>query len=191
MAIFEEFAFDPTAFMSGQMLSKNWLCDHLYDRYIGESPVIWIFGGWYATTNFILRTKNKIKPSSVISFDADEKATLGAKIFNESYIWKGEFNALTVDVDNIRYDGTFGKSPDIIINTSCEHMGMEWFHNIPEGTYVVLQSNNMNHDDHESDMTSLDEMEERYPLGNLDYRDELSFSYETWGFTRYMVMGWK
>jgi hypothetical protein len=192
MPIYERHAFDPTAFMSGQMLSKVWLCEELEEVAAPDVPfTIWILGGWYATTNFLLRSRGKLPIKNVLSFDLDPEATQGAKILNETSIFLGGFNAITKDVNTLRYP-SHGGSPDIVINTSCEHMeDRAWFDNIPDGTLVALQSNNMNHGDHTSDTTSLEEFVAAYPLSVYDMRGAKHFEYADWSFDRYMVIGEK
>ena len=39
--------------------------------------------------------------------------------------------------------------------------------------------------------TSLDNFKQRFPLSKYEYTGEIEFNYDTWGFTRYMVIGIK
>jgi hypothetical protein len=68
---------------------------------------------------------------------------------------------------------------------------MEWFDRIPKGTRVILQGNNMPHDDHVVHSTTIDDFVNHYPLSKIVYRGELRFVYPEWKFTRYMLIGYK
>ena len=69
---------------------------------------------------------------------------------------------------------------------------MTWWNNIPSGKRVVLQGNNMVHEGEEVTIsTSLDNFKQRFPLSKYEYTGEIEFNYDTWGFTRYMVIGIK
>ena len=82
---------------------------------------------------------------------------------------------------------------DLIINTATEHFpSMAWWNNIPSGKRVILQGNNMVHEGEEVTIsTSLDDFKQRFPLTEYEYAGEIEFNYNTWGFTRYMVIGIK
>ena len=68
---------------------------------------------------------------------------------------------------------------------------MEWFDNIPIGTRIVLQGNDMPHDDHHVHSSTLDDFVNQYPLSEYMFTGTKKFQYETWGFSRYMVIGVK
>lgn len=194
MPIFEPHPFDPTAFMSGQMISKIWLCEELERVIVDNKPnTIWIMGGWYASTNFLLRIRGKLPIRNCISFDMDQQATRGALILNETSIFLGQFQAHTFDINSLDFsDRQFGRAPDIVVNTSCEHIDDDrWFDAIPKGTIVVLQSNDMPHDDHSSNLTCVEDMQVRYPLSEVLFSGEKFFDYEEWSFSRFMTIGVK
>lgn len=199
MAIFERHSYDPTAFMSGQMISKIWLCEeleniwgsHELEMYAANPATIWIYGGWYATTNFLLRARGNLPIRNCLTFDVDPEATRGALILNETYIFLEQFNAITQDINQIEHP-SFGGKPNIIINTSCEHIeDNTWFDRIPTGTLVVLQSNDMPHEDHHANRTSVDDMIALYPLSDLLFSGEKHFEYADWSFNRFMLIGFK
>lgn len=190
MAIFDPHSFDPTAFMSGQISSKLWMARNLEELCPQPSSRVFVLGGWYCVTNFILRSRDVLPIHEVYSFDADPEATKGALILNENWIYREEFKAVTQDVNTLDYLG-WGLPPDIVINTSTEHMeGRDWFDNIPQGTWVVLQSTNMPDDDHHHGVGSLEELKAKFPLDQV-FADTLHVDYETWSFDRFMVMGRK
>jgi hypothetical protein len=111
-------------------------------------------------------------------------------MLNENWVWQEwAFKAYTGDCNELQ---PAVSCPDMIINTSTEHFDkLDWWHNIPEGMIVVLQGNNMIHDDHCVDFDCLDKFKETFPLSETYYSGQLDFKYETGGFSRYMVIGKK
>lgn len=191
--IWEEFAFDPSAFMSGQNMSKQWLCESLEEVAraldMTNPHTIYVLGGWYCLTNFMLQVRGNLPIHRTYSFDSDERAAIGAKILNEPYIWTGQFEAHTADVNKIDYTE---HTPNIVINTSVEHMtDNEWFERIPNGTVVAIQATNMPNHDHKNKFYSADELRKAYPMFKTLIWGSKNFQYETWGFDRFMVIGVK
>ena len=178
---------DKDAFSSGQVGSKIWLCEqleHLFDNI----DTVWIYGGWYGITAFLLQSRGKLTIDRIRSYDLDPTCESVADMINENWVYQDwKFKAHTTDCNTL-----IPTSVDLIINTSTEHFDtMEWWDNIPSGTHVALQGNNMPHDDHVIHSTSLDDFCHLYPLDKIIYRGELDFVYPTWGFTRYMQIGIK
>jgi len=56
---------------------------------------------------------------------------------------------------------------------------------------VVLQGNNMPHDDHHITTRSAREFSEQFPVSERLYLGEREFVYPNWKFTRYMLIGIK
>lgn len=212
---FAPFSFDPTAFMTGQLESKLWLCAALEGVLKAETsrlapytkPVpslghpmganIWVLAGWYCLTNLLLRTRNSMLIRKVHSFDSDEEATHGARILNEAFELREEFAAHTLDINTLSYmDGEYGGTPDILINTAVEHIdGRGWWDNLTRDSctpLVVLQSNDMEHlDEHINTVTSEDDLLEQFPMTRVLYRGSKHFDYDTWSFNRFMLIGYK
>jgi hypothetical protein len=188
--------------MSGQTLSKIWLCKELERTVLAHCPGVirkrptkpyrvWVLGGWYCLTNLLLRSRGNLPLAKVVSLDIDPKATAGACILNEAFIFERTFEAATADVNDLSYE-EYGGRPDIVINTACEHMSdQSWFYNIPDGTIVALQSNDMKHEDHISEIRSEDDMGDEFPLEHVWMTGRLPFKYETWSFNRFMTIGVK
>lgn len=177
------------AFSSGQLGSKIWLADELVNYVnLDEPQRIWLLGGWYAVTNNILSIKN-FPIEHVVSFDIDPAVANVACKINKLWHWHGRFSAITQDINTIQYTNPL---PHIVINTSVEHIkSHDWFNNIPAGILVVLQSNNMDHDDHHVHHNSVDELVKDYPMSRVLYTGGRRFDYDTWSFTRWMVIGIK
>lgn len=176
---------DTDAFSSGQIGSKIWLCEEL-ESLNWHSGLTHIYGGWYGITAFLLLSRGKFKVDKIRSLDIDPHCQEVADMVNENWVWQEwRFKAFTQDCNN--HKGQYG---DLIINTSTEHFEtMDWFNNIPKGTRVVLQGNNMPHDDHIVHTTNLEEFKKQYPLDYIDYSGEKEFVYPDWKFTRFMLIG--
>jgi len=175
------------AFSSGQIGSKLWLVEQL-EKSFESIDSISIYGGWYAVTAFLLLTRNNIKINKIKSIDVNPECESVADMINEFYVWQNwKFKAFTADCNKMLYEPA-----DLIINTSTEHFdSTAWFDNIPEGTCVALQGNNMIHDDHYSQFKSLTHFKKTYKLQNYLFLGEKKFKYPNWSFTRYMSIGIK
>ncbi|MEZ4872198.1 MAG: hypothetical protein R2827_08115 [Bdellovibrionales bacterium] len=91
--------------------------------------------------------------------------------------------------------GSMGKTrssppPDIVINTSTEHMPHStWWENIPPGQWVVLQNTDMRIDDHVNRVESVQEFIEKFPMSEVLYSGELYFDYRNESsFKRFMLI---
>lgn len=187
---------DLDAFSSGQMQSKIWLVENL-EKVLTKPPEagyrIWILGGWYGLTNTILRIRNNIPIQHVRSFDIDQTACFLADKINSLWEWKQwQFKSIVQDVNELKYELYDENFPHVVINTSVEHMeDREWFNNIPTRTLIVLQANNMQHDDHCKLYSHEDELIEEFPMSRIVFADRIHFDYGEWKFDRYMIMGYK
>lgn len=177
------------AFSSGQMSSKLWMCQELEKLDHSYPKKIWIFGGWHGLSALLLLSREILPILSIRSFDIDPACQPIADILLENWVWQEwKFKACTKDCNNLTYDDY----PDIIINTSTEHFhSKKWFDSIPKNTMIVLQSNDMKHEDHITCFKKLDDFINFYPVKKLLYKGQLDFKYPTWGFSRFMLIGKK
>lgn len=178
---------DKDAFSNGQIDSKLWLCEEL-ERMGWFSSMTHIYGGWHGVLGFLLLSRGRFQVHKIRSLDIDPSCQPIADMINENWVIKDwQFKALTQDCNT--WKGPFA---DLIINTSTEHFdSMEWFDRIPAGTRVVLQGNNMPHDDHVVTTNSLKEFKDRYPLNKYMFEGSKDFMYPDWKFTRFMTLGVK
>lgn len=174
-------------FSSGQISSKIWMCEEL-EKIKWKCKLTQIYGGWYGLSAFLLLSRKIYQVEKIQSFDIDPSCEPIADLLNENWVWeKWKFKAYTKDCNNIT--DSFG---DVIINTSTEHFkSLRWFENIPVGTKVVLQGNNMKHNDHFIYTEKLENFVSLYPLSKIFYQGSLKFEYPTWNFTRFMLIGIK
>ena len=185
---------DKDAFSSGQILSKIWLAENLervIDQQLITTPLsILILGGWYGTLNLLLRARDTLKIEKVRSVDIDQEACEVADAVNKAWVWQDwQFKAICDNANSFQYST---QEFNVVINTSIEHIdSRQWFLNIPKGTIVALQSNNMQHDDHCHNHVSLDHFKQEFSLSDVWYSGEKLFSYPDWQFTRFMIIGVK
>jgi len=179
--------FNKDAFSNGQIDSKLWLCRQL-EKLEWTSKLTHVYGGWYGILAFLLLSREQFKVDRIESFDQDTSCEPIADMINNNWVIKEwQFKAHTADCNYPSHS-----NPDLIINTSTEHFEqMSWFDMIPPGTRVVLQGNNLVHDDHFGNAQDLAEFEEKYKLEHVVYRGTLNFNYPDWSFTRFMIIGIK
>lgn len=180
---------DKDSFSSGQIGSKIWLCEEL-ERLFDSIDSTWIYGGWYGMSAFLLQSRGNIRIGQIRSYDQDPHCETVADMINENWVYQDwKFKAETQDCNLLDLDKN---GPDLVINTSTEHFEcLDWWNNIPKGTTVALQGNNMPHEDHHIHSSSLDEFVKTYPVSNLLYQGQREFEYPTWKFTRFMLIGVK
>jgi len=193
-------------FSRGQMQSKLWLIQELKqvlnntDHQLPKINEIVQYGGWYATVaHFIFK---EFSPSQYYSLELDPVCIDIADDFNAEQCYDGwKFKSIPMDVNDIHWrDRSFpayihtrdGReielklTPDLIINTSCEHMDDSWFKNIPRGTLVCLQTNNyFENEQHVNCVASVNEAISKYKFSKLFYSGEL----DTQMYKRFMLIG--
>jgi hypothetical protein len=168
-------------FWKDQLRSKSWLVNELIKHTRVESPNIFIFGGWYGVLAQLV--SDTYKTANITSVDIDPNC-------------KEYGTRLALPTDNIlfltgdmRYF-QYNSPPDIVINTSTEHITQEtfdkWRHDIPSNTITVLQGNNFySCHDHIRCAESLDEFNIHNPLTKILYSGTL----ECYGYERFMTIG--
>jgi len=191
-----EFNWD--AFSSGQILSKIWMLEEwerVYPR--AQNPeVIWLLCGWYGQLAFMIQVRGQQNIDYIRSLDLDEDAKKKAYQLNEAWVQSDKFQAHKVDIRDVRWTTPSdyqSRLPDWIINTSCEHvLTNDWWPNVPSGQKVILQGTDMEHDEHVTELNSLEKMRSTFHLTNTWFVGEKHFAYSNgFKFTRYMLIGTK
>jgi hypothetical protein len=129
----------------GQIESKSWLVDELEECIMPDStPNIYIFGGWTGILANMILQSPIINTEKIRSIDIDpwcESIADEVNKIHEMNDWK--FKAITADMATYQYQSDI--RPDIVINTSSEHITQDcydqWYDNIPSGTLVIVQGN--------------------------------------------------
>jgi hypothetical protein len=192
------------AFSQGQLDSKLWLIETVKTLNLGIGRA-WTLCGWIGTLGyFMLIHKQALGLESVRSFDIDDRCENLAETLNRSDVRDGwKFKASTLDINHLqydnfeystrKYDGTFAQisdTADTVINTSCDHMGMDdtWWQRITPGKLVILQNNDWHENDqHDNSMSSIDEFKDKYSMSELLYAGVLDCKL----YDRFMLIGRK
>lgn len=185
------------AFSLGQLASKAWLLHHADSIRIPKRDLtVAILGCWIGTlVEPLVNLTPRIK--KVYGFDQDPQAIELSEKFNQrlvqqDWLYKGvvaDVNTLDCSYMQFQTSGELIEvKPDVIINTSCEHMSTDWFDTVAENQLVIMQTNNSeNFDGHINTCASRAEMRERYPLSNILFEGKLELPI----YTRYMQIGFK
>lgn len=198
------------AFSRSQIKSKIWLVEELeIVRQKLPEPVykhVAIFAGWYGQLKSIY--DKKLTYRKIRNVEIDRNACEASDyIFNlpelENYKVKSinaNINDLTLhkngyewDVENFREGTKYSEKflPDLIINTSAEHMTEEWynqirFKNMDSNPIVAIQSNNLfDISDHINCVHSVDHMKKKFPMREILFEGELQLK----GYKRVMLIG--
>jgi spermidine synthase len=170
------------ALWDGQLDSKAWLVDHVSDCCMGPNH-IYIFGGWIGLLAGMIAQHEDIDVKSITSIDIDPWCQPLVQRANERY---PNVKAVVADMMTYEYD----ERPDIVINTSTEHVTQEvydaWYNRIPKGTLVVAQGNNFfDCPEHVRCSRSLVEF---MAMNRCDIRPYFTGKLETSMYTRYMAI---
>ena len=169
-----------------QIACKTWLCDELLAACGGTFGTVWIVGGWYGVLPAMLFDDARYGIGRIVSFDIDSDCAAVACAVNRGPVEEGRFEARTGDMYALAYDGP--APPDLVINTSCEHMPDvgDWLNRLPAGMAVVLQSNDyFAEPDHINCVNTLDDFIAQAKLSKIVFRGAL----ETKKYARFMLIG--
>ncbi len=193
------------AFSRSQMKSKIWLVYELAKLDTNYNNVL-ILAGWFGQLKTIYDKKLTYSKMRIAELDRSACET-SDYIFNlsnlENYKVKSvnvDINALTLhkngyewDVENFREGTKYSEKflPDLIINTSAEHMTEEWynqirFKNLDSNPIVAIQSNNLfDIPEHINCVHSVDHMKKKFPMKEILFEGELQLK----GYKRVMLIG--
>jgi hypothetical protein len=170
-------------FSRTQVLSKIWIGETIAKFYNNFENAL-LIGGW--TTHHTLFLKN-IKIKNLFSIDIDSSINKTAYVFNPNVIIDNKDILNSFDNNNNILINEKIQDFDLIINTSAEHMTLDWYNKIKPGTIVLIQSNNMDDQDHINKSIHLGEFLRKYPISKTFYRGEINFD----SYSRFMVFGVK
>ena len=177
-------------FSRGQMQSKIWLIETLRQCISnGRLGNVALYGGWHATINHMLNEHFDIKRT--YNLELEPECIHSSTEFNRAF----DFTATLTDVATLEWQDGALCVPDIgrasvncVINTSCEHMNEDWFNNLPDGQFVVLQTNDFfSCDQHINCVASLDDALAKYKMTDVIYSGELDATV----YNRFMIVGIK
>jgi hypothetical protein len=128
-----------------QLQSKAWIIQELNNIVNINNINIYVFGGWIGILSSLLFQNSKFTINKIRSIDIDPWCEPLADTVCKPYEMDGwRFKAITSDMATYQYEDNI--TPDIVINTSTEHVSQsiyqQWYDNIPSNTLVVIQGNN-------------------------------------------------
>jgi hypothetical protein len=193
------------ALSRSQMKSKIWLIEELakIDTHYNNVAVM---AGWFGQLKAIYEKKCTYAKMRIVEIDRAACET-SDYIFNlsnlENYKVKSIFanisnlilhkNGYEWNVENFKEGTAYSEKflPDLIINTSAEHMTEEWYNQIrfkemESNPIVAIQSNNLfDIPEHINCVHSIDHMKKKFPMKEILYEGELQLK----GYKRVMLIG--
>jgi hypothetical protein len=131
------------SFWKGQLRSKEWLIQNLHPYTPTDRTKlnIVIHGGWNGVLASMLFNSG-LDIARIENIDIDSETAGPASDICKRQEMEGRFLQVIQDMEHYIYS----KTPDIVINTSTEHIDQDkynrWLKNIPNESLIVLQSNN-------------------------------------------------
>lgn len=203
------------AFSRGQVQSKIWLVKEL-EKVGTHFDTVYHLGGWFGQLTWYLN--NHITFDKYRNFDIDiDACKISDYVVNLNYLenfkaksvrlglplWddsdeERNMNWITrtgceYEIKNYSNGNVFREKtqPDLIINTSAEHMPSIWFDkfvNRPQSTdpLFVIQTNNLfDANGHVNCVHSVDHMIKKFNMSRIEYAGELQLH----GYKRFMLIG--
>jgi len=193
------------ALSRSQIKSKIWLIEELAKIDTNYDNVM-VMAGWFGQLKILYDKRLTYAKMRIVELDKTACET-SDYIFNltnlENYKVKSvnaDINNLTLhkngyewDVENFKEGTKYSEKflPDLIINTSAEHMTEEWFNQIrfkelESDPIVAIQSNNLFEiPEHVNCVHSVDHMKKKFPMKEILFEGELQLK----GYKRVMLIG--
>lgn len=184
------------AFSRGQIKSKIWMAEEL-DKLALTNAHVLVIGSWLGLAS---RFIDRAQWAKIRMLDQDPRCMdISDKIFNLEYLENHLVKGVVGDVDQVHID-TKGYvlpmtgyeerfNPDLVINTSSEHMSTNWFQQLKYKKLrpiVVIQSNNLfDIPEHVNAVYSIEHMKKIFNMSKILYEGELQLS----GYKRFMLIG--
>ena len=188
-----------------QIKSKIWLVEQLALIDSNYANVA-IMAGWFGQIKTIYDQRLTYSKMRIVELDRSACET-SDYVFNISNLEDHKVKAVCADinqltlhkngyewqVENFKESTSYREKflPDLIINTSAEHMTEEWFHQLRfkqlEGDPIVaIQSNNLfDIAEHINCVHSVDHMQKKFPMREILFAGELQLK----GYKRVMLIG--
>ena len=193
------------AFSRSQVKSKIWLVEELLKIDSNYTNVV-VMAGWFGQLKNIYDKKLTYAKMRIVEIDKSACET-SDYIFNLSNLENYKVKAVNTDinyltlhkngyewsVENFKDSTSYVEKflPDLIINTSAEHMTEEWYNQIrfkelENNPIVAIQSNNLfNIPEHINCVYSIDHMKKKFPMKEILFEGELQLK----GYKRVMLIG--
>lgn len=182
----------PVALNKRQMACKKWLVDAVSDAFGDELCSVHVLAGWYGVLGALLLNEPRLAIEQLTVVDIDSDCEPVARSLNATSVASGRFAFRVADILALDYRvplPEFGK-PDLIINTSCEHLAdfSAWYERIPEGTALALQSNDYRAIPvHLNCVDSVEDFAAQAPMQDVRFAGTLKLE----RYSRFMLIGRK
>lgn len=173
----------PIIFSKSQVLSKIWMAEILTKFNLNYNNIL-LIGGWLTHHSLYLKDINYNK---LFSIDPDNTINDLISVINpNAYIENKEINQCFDHDNNLTF---YNKvlEPDLVINTSSEHMDLEWFEKLKPGTTVFIENNSDPIEEHINYSETFPDFIKKYPVSKTYYRGELTLA----RYKRYALYGVK
>lgn len=193
------------ALSRGQIKSKIWLIKELTPIKKHFDNVL-VMAGWIGLLKILYSNRLTYRKMRILDLDK-ESCKISDEIVNnqdlQNYKVKSvncDINTLSchrngyeLNIENFKNGELFTEKflPNLIVNTSAEHMSEEWFHqiknkNLESNPIVAIQSNNMfDTPEHINCVHSIEHMKKKFPMKEIFYEGELQLK----GYKRVMLIG--
>ena len=193
------------AFSRSQVKSKIWLISELF-KIQEYFPNILIMAGWFGQLKAFYDDRMSYNKLRLLDINRDA-CIVSDYFFNLSNLEDYKVKSVCADINNLTLhkngyelllenfkEGTTVKEkflPDLIINTSAEHMTEEWYNQIrfkglESQPVIAIQSNNLfNVPEHINSVYSSQHLLKKYPMSEVLYEGELQLK----GYKRIMIIG--
>ena len=127
--------------------------------------------------------KQEAKYQDLIKVSGHHSPTVRRDLYADKEKVQAEFKEAANKSIRTRID-----KPDLIINTSCEHMSNKWFDDLPAGQLVVLHQNDyFDNEQHVNCCEDINHVKTKYPMSEIYYEGEL----DTFLYNPFMLIGRK
>ena len=185
---YKDFAY---SIRKNQWEAKSWLMEILSVVNEKENPIIWVLGSWYGSVivPLIFRYIDNVK--EVHLFDYDEEVFEICHSLHKKWNKKivRHCKDINFEIDQLK---SYDVQPDIVINTSCEHMWhMRDMLLSNKDILYAFQSNNFTPEPaHISIAQDLDEFKYQTGLKNIEYEGSMPFHDHDDNYKRWMLIGY-
>lgn len=185
---------DMTAFSHGQAQSKLWLCEQL-EPLVPENTQALILGSWYNLLGFMLLSRHPEKYISITGIDKNPEAIDIADKLNNGWMIANDKKIKNICNDVNSLNSTDFSPYNLIINTSCEHMNVDWYDRIVSDQLLCLQTCNLVTSDPNWNIINpsptMNDFKSKYPMSQILFEGMKVFDYGHLVYTRYMLIGRK
>ncbi len=178
-----------------QIACKTWLLESLFGTLGGRFATVHVLGGWYGLLGALMLADARFQVDRMLSYDLDPNCAQIAEWLNREWVAEGRFRAVTADVCELDYEDSGaaatdgkGRAPDLVINTSCEHIAptAAWYDRLPPRMLLVAQSNDyFQIPDHVNCLVDIEAFKEDLLLGEIHFQGTLKRK----RYTRFMLIG--